>query len=105
GGMLATGHPFVGFEPLDWWIFVGLALGPQIVGHNAISWALRYVRADTIAVLLLTEPIRAALLAWLLLGESLTLSLAMGGLVLLAGVGLVIREERSIAVRRMTAPQ
>lgn len=89
-GMLVTGTQAFGFRWIDWPLFLCMALFPQMVGHNSISWSLRYLRADVVAVLLLLEPIGSALMAWLLLQEAPEASIWQGGPLLLLGVGVVL---------------
>jgi len=69
-------------------LLFGLAIGPQLLGHSAFNWALRYLSATFVAVAILGEPIGAALLAALLFGEGFA-PLQIGGFVLLlAGIVL-----------------
>jgi drug/metabolite transporter (DMT)-like permease len=69
-------------------LLFGLAVGPQLLGHSAFNWALRYLSATFVAVAILGEPIGAALLAVVLFGEGFA-PLQIGGFVLLlAGIAL-----------------
>ncbi len=55
-------------------------------------WGLRRVQASTAGILLLLEPISAAVLAYLFFGESLTVGMWLGGgLILLSNVVLIGR--------------
>ncbi len=74
-----------------WWIVLGLALGPQLVGHTSLNWAVRHLPATVVAVAVLGEPIGSALLAWWLLGQPVTPLQGCSALVLLTGIGLVSR--------------
>lgn len=75
--------------PLSAYVLLfGLAIGPQLLGHSAFNWALRYLSATFVAVAILGEPIGAALLAVVLFGEGFA-PLQIGGFVLLlAGIVL-----------------
>jgi drug/metabolite transporter (DMT)-like permease len=42
-----------------------------VIGHTLINHALRRLSPTIVAIAILGEPIGAALLAWLMLGESL----------------------------------
>lgn len=88
--VLAYGAPLTGYEASTWGLFAAMALGPQLLGHGSLVWALRWVGADVVAVVLLGEPIGAALLAWYILGEVPPDSAWMGGPLLLAGIALVL---------------
>jgi drug/metabolite transporter (DMT)-like permease len=43
---------------------------PQLVGHTALTWALRHVKPTTVGLATVAEPVGATLLAWLWLHES-----------------------------------
>lgn len=101
---LVFGQPLVGFDAATWWAIVGLLVGPQLLGHTVFNQVLSQVRATTIAVVVLSEPIGAGLLALLLLGEVPSPLLAVGGPVILAGVYLAATGERRRPVEEAVAP-
>lgn len=74
----------------DWGLLFAMALLPQMIGHNAISWSLRYIRADVVSLLLLLEPVGSALLAVLFLQEWPSFGLWVGGPVMLIGIAIVL---------------
>jgi len=88
--VLTLGISVWGYSPAVWGLLLLLALVPQLLGHGSLTYVLRWVGADIVAVVLLGEPIGAALLAWLLLGESPTASAWMGGPLLIAGMTIVL---------------
>lgn len=92
-GALAAGSPLAGFPAAALVPLVLLALGPQLLGHTSFNWALRYLSAPFVAVVVLAEPIVATLLAWLILGEALTPGRLLAAGVILGGIYLVAREE------------
>lgn len=98
GAVLVASVPLTGFRPLDWALLAGLAVGPQLLGHGSLSWALRYVGADVVAVVLLAEPIGASILAYFVLGELPGMGAWIGGPLLLAGIAVVAREPTSQTV-------
>jgi drug/metabolite transporter (DMT)-like permease len=83
-----SGELLVPHTALGWSVLLGLALISQVVGQGLIAFAFRHLRASFSSVSLLTQPVVAALLAWGFLGESLDVLQAMGGLVVLLGIGL-----------------
>jgi len=87
----------LGYPPLAYLLLLGLALGPQLLGHSAFNWALRYLSATFITVALLGEPIGAALLALLIFGEWFAPLQFAGFVVLLAGIVAAARGERRVA--------
>ncbi|MET9375592.1 DMT family transporter [Streptomyces sp. NPDC002992] len=76
---------------------------------TALAYALYFagaavVRAATVSVIMLLEPVSAAVIAVGMLGERLTVATVLGTLLLLTAVtGLAYSEARSAAVRRREA--
>ncbi len=79
------------------WIFLGLAVGPMLLGHTAMNYALRYRPAYVVNLTVLAEPVGATLIAAALPGirEIPPLSTMAGGAVILAGVVLTVLGERA----------
>lgn len=79
-------------------IFAGLALGPMLLGHTGMNWALRYRPAYAVNVTVLAEPIGASLLAALLpwIAELPPPTTIVGGMIVLAGIVLTLRRRVGI---------
>jgi len=88
-------QPMGGFAPETYGWVLYLALGPQLIGHTSFNWALRYLSAAYVTVTLLSEPIGSSLLAWALLKEPPTGLEGLGGALILAGVAIASRAERT----------
>ncbi len=71
-----------------WSVMVGLAWVSHAGGQSLIAWALAHLPAPFSSVGLLLQPVAAALLAWVLLGEPLSLWQGIGGVVVLFGIAL-----------------
>jgi len=69
-----------------WWAFVALAIGPMLLGHTLLSYALRYLPAHVVNLTSIGEPIGAGLLAWLLLNEVPGIPTMVGGAIAVAGL-------------------
>ena len=93
-GGLAFRLPFTGYPPASYWNFLGLAVGSQVIGYLAITYALGRLPASLVAPTLLGQPVVTAALAVPLLGESISWLQAEGGMAVLAGVALVHRADR-----------
>ncbi len=100
---LAAGAPLGGFSARTWAMLVLLAVVPQLLGHSALNWALRYLSAPFVSVTILGEPVLSTLLAIPFLGEWPGPVRVLGGAVTLAGVYLAVREESQLARRRAEA--
>lgn len=92
---LAAGASLTGYTTTAWICLFVLALGPQLLGHSAFNWALKHVSATFIAIAILGEPIGSALLAWLIFGETFAPLQMAGFCLLLAGIYLASRGEKS----------
>ncbi len=92
--MLAAGLGPVPQQPQTWLWLVLMAIGPQILGHSSLNWALRYLSATFVSVATLGEPIGATLLAWWVLGEPPTPWAVAGGALILSGIVVASRAER-----------
>jgi drug/metabolite transporter (DMT)-like permease len=79
------------------WIFLALAVGPMLLGHTAMNYALRYRPAYVVNLTVLTEPVGATLIGAALPGirEIPPLSTIAGGAVIIAGVVLTVLGERA----------
>ena len=92
--VLATGAQVSGLPASAYAAIVLLALVPQLIGHNAMNWALGSLSAAVVAVAILGEPVGSAIIAAVVLGEVPTALEAVGGAVVLAGVYVALRGER-----------
>ena len=92
---LYGGVPLWGYSGETWFWLWAVTLGPQILGHTVLNWALRYVEASLISGTILAEPVVSALLAWLILSERPGLATLLGGAVVLAGLFLLLRGYRA----------
>jgi drug/metabolite transporter (DMT)-like permease len=99
---LLLSQPLGGYSLLAYLFVIGLAVGPQLLGHTAFNWSLRYLSATFVAVAVLGEPVGSAILAFILLQESVA-GLQLAGLVLLLfGIYLAAVSERK---RKKVAPE
>ena len=93
---LALGEPLTPSGPGGWAALAALGV-MHVAGQGSIAWALGRLPAATAAVVVLIQPVVAALLGWWLFAEGLTLFQALGGAVALAGVVLAQAASRRAA--------
>ena len=69
-------------------IFIALAIGPMLLGHTGMNWALKYLPAYIVNLVVLGEPIGATLLGAVLpgIGQIPSFVTVAGGAIILAGV-------------------
>ncbi len=99
---LVSGASFVGYSPLGYLLLVLLALVPQLLGHSSFNYALKYLSAALVAVILLAEPVGATLLAVPLLREVPSPLKLVGGALVLVGIFVATRGGEKIATEEKT---
>ena len=84
--------PLLPQPPREWAIFAGLAIGPMLLGHTGMNWALGHLPAYVVNVTVLGEPVGAILLGALLPGirEVPTVGVIVGGAVVVTGILLAL---------------
>jgi drug/metabolite transporter (DMT)-like permease len=95
GALLVCGltrQTMTGYSTFTYVMLVMLALGPQIIGHSSLNWALRHLPASAVGVTTLGEPVGSAILACLILQEVPTLLKLAGAVFILAGIYFSLRE-------------
>lgn len=81
-----AGLSFVSYSPTAFGWLLALALVPQLLGHSAFNWALRYVPTALVSIALLGEPLGSTLLAYFFLNEVPGGMQMMGGALILTGL-------------------
>lgn len=93
---LLKGLSFGGYGGINYLYFLGLAVGPTLVGHSVLNYSVRFVPTTIVSLSILGEPVISTLLAWWILNESITLVTIFGGIFILGGIYLsVTRKEKS----------
>jgi len=87
GAAASLGEPLLPAGPAGWAACVGLGLA-HVTGQGAIAWALGRLPTSTASVVVLVQPVVAAILGWILFAEALGPWQAAGGFVALAGIVL-----------------
>ncbi|MDN7247193.1 DMT family transporter [Planococcus shenhongbingii] len=90
------GESFGPYPASEWMWFLLLAIIPNLLGHTLFNWALKWVSTNVISIAILFEPVGAAVLAYFILGEVLSLSQIVGGSVVLAGIILFVADYEKI---------
>ena len=83
---LAAGESLVASSRRGWLVLLGLAWISQVLGQGLIVYGLAHLPASFSSVGLLIQPVAAALLAWVLLGEALGAWQLAGGVAVLVGI-------------------
>ncbi len=75
------------FSDAKW--LLGLVILPTLIGHNSMSYAVKYLRPTIVGSMPFGEPILASILAWLFFGEMVGWNVIVGGLITLSGLVLL----------------
>ena len=92
------GAELAGYDGTTWVALASLIVGPQLLGHTLINYALRDIGATTVSVAIMAEPVIATLLALALFGEVPPALAYPGGVAILAGIYLVSKYKTPPAV-------
>lgn len=87
---LGLGFSFTDYDAKEWGIFLLMAVVPTLFGHYLFNWLLKFMRPESVSMSVLGEPLGATVLAYLLLGETVTWLQAAAGVLLLLGVWLFL---------------
>ena len=71
----------------------GLAVGPQIVGHGSLNYAVKYISPTLLSTLILFEPAVSSIMAYLLFGE-IPFFLSFCGMVIVV-IGILLTWSKS----------
>ncbi|PIQ63134.1 MAG: EamA family transporter [Bacteroidetes bacterium CG12_big_fil_rev_8_21_14_0_65_60_17] len=91
---LLRGVPLLGWPLYIYALCVAMAVVPQLMGHGALNYAIRWFPAATLGVASLLEPIGASTLGWLFFSEIPALAAVGIMLVILGAVVLVLWPRR-----------
>jgi drug/metabolite transporter (DMT)-like permease len=76
------------------WVFIFLLAFMNIIVVFLVSHGLKTVKSQVMSSLLLIKPVVVAILGWFLLDESISLMMAIGGLIATSSVALTLTETK-----------
>lgn len=83
---LALGQPFLPAGATGWLVLLALAWVSHAGGQGLLSVALGSLPVVFSSLVIFLEAVAAAVLAWIILGEAVSLLQALGGLVIIVGI-------------------
>ena len=90
---LASGTALLGYAPQVLALFVAIAVFPQLIGHSSLNWALSFLPAAYVAIVAVSEPVGATILAMIIFREFPGPLVVLGSGIILAGVFLASRDQ------------
>jgi drug/metabolite transporter (DMT)-like permease len=89
------GFPLATYGAADWWGMAYLSLIGTALGYFLFIYGIGHVEAGTGSMAFFLKPFLAALFAWMVLGEALTLPLLIGGALILSGMLIALVRSRT----------
>ncbi len=86
-------QPLGGYDTDAWLAIAGLVIGPQLLGHTLANVVLRSISATAVSVAILFEILGATFIARVAFGETPPAGAWPAGLLIVAGVVLVLRAD------------
>jgi drug/metabolite transporter (DMT)-like permease len=83
------------FSPQAFGWLILLALAPQLLGHSAYNYALRFLSPTYVAIITVAEPIGASILAFIILHELPSTLTLIGAAIILIGLLIASRPNRA----------
>lgn len=96
GIAFVSGDSFFPTTGMGWMTLLGLAIIVHIAGQGLLTYSIGHLSATFSSVALMFAPIVSTLSAWILFGEALTLYKMIGGAIVLLGIFIARRDEKSI---------
>ncbi len=87
---LLTDTPLTGFDTKSWLAVAGMILGPQMGGHTILNHLLGQLGSVTVSLALLTEPVLASALVWLVYAEAPPLAAWIGAPIVIGGMAMQV---------------
>jgi drug/metabolite transporter (DMT)-like permease len=90
----ATWSAVPSLTPRGVWFIAYVVLVPTIIAYLLNAWALARTTSSTVTVYIFMQPVLAALLAWVQLGQPITSRTALAFLLVSSGVSIVVFGKR-----------
>jgi len=89
--VLAGGTPLLGYDPVNIYTTLAMAVFCNLLGHSVFSWGLKYLPPSFVSTVKLLEPVFASVWALFLFSEKPGMAVLLGGAVVIFGIALYCR--------------
>ena len=96
----ANNEPFTGYSNEGWLVFLIQGIVCQLMAWLLLGFATKHMRATRVSVSLLGQAVLTTLLAWMFIGEEVTIQMLVGGVILLFGIWITFYEKRILPFGR-----
>jgi len=88
--VLAAGVEPLPDDRISWLPLLGMAVGPTLLGHGSLNWALAHLEAYQVNLAVLLEPVLASVWAWLILAEVPPFHVVPGAILVIGALALEV---------------
>ena len=85
--------PLFDYSLRNWTCFTSLAIIPTILGHTCLNLSLKEIKASTLSILTLTEPVMAAFGAYIFYNESIEPVSILGFVLITISAVLILQKK------------
>ena len=89
-------QPLLNFSPTIWGVLGIQGLICQLLGWLTISYAVQKLDAQRVSLSLLSQSIVTGILAWIFINEKISSRMIIGGIIILAGIGITFLRNRKL---------
>ncbi|MCS7128984.1 MAG: DMT family transporter [Sulfolobales archaeon] len=93
---LIIGRNLLSYSLHSYAFFTLMSLAPMIGGHTVINYLLKYLKSSIATSIALIEPVGASILAYLLLGQEVSMTSAILMIMVVTSICLVVLSKESI---------
>lgn len=104
GVAILRGESFGGYAPIAYVWLLAMGLIPQLIGHSAFNYALGYLPAAFVSLVVLGEPVGSGILAFIFLGETPQPVALLGALIILGGLFLASYQRQETSKPTIALP-
>ena len=94
---LILNEPLTGYSWTDYGLMFLLAIGPSCIGHTSYNYCLKYLKASTVSISILGEPLGATLLGVLIFNEVPNPLVILGGIMIVIGTYAAVWKVKTIS--------
>ncbi|NMB25123.1 MAG: DMT family transporter [Firmicutes bacterium] len=93
---LATGTPLTISSPKSFVHLLALGLISTALGHGIFNWALKYVKASAVSLVMLASPVAETVWVYFFLGQVPAVTSIIGGIIVIIGTVLAMRDDEAV---------
>lgn len=83
------------FPSKDLPLYIGLAIGPSLLGHALYNYCLKFFSAQSVSLAVIAESVCASILGWLILFQELPEETILGGILVFIGIYINVTNDKS----------